>query len=132
MILTAYTSLLFSIPAAIIRFRPAAVAFGLLAPVSFAVHAIGGRRWKVTETAAGRALDKLDICLAYSATVATTCGVAMAPVCFFTAPYYACLGTIGVMFFGFYPKPPACWVAHHAAFHAVSVAGTLFAYMCGV
>ena len=60
LVATAYTSLLFVVPAALLRDRAASALFWALAPVSFAVHALGGREWKVAGSRWGRALVAAD------------------------------------------------------------------------
>jgi len=44
LVLTTFTSLVFAIPAALLRCRYSYVCFSALVTVSFAVHALGGRR----------------------------------------------------------------------------------------
>lgn len=131
LVLTAFTSLLFAIPAALLRCRYSSACFAALVPVSFTVHALGGRQWRISESPAGRALVLLDKGLAQVAGVATTFRVVSLGFGFFTAPFFACLGGVVYMYYACYPKPPACWVAHHATFHLVVVTGTVFAALCG-
>ena len=130
--LTAYTSLLFAVPAALLRCGVASSLFAALTPVSFAVHALGGKGWAVAATPAGRALVLLDKALAQLACAATSwrvlCGHAGWA---FKLPFVGLLATIVIMYYALYPAPPRCWVAHHAALHAVALSGALLAYVSG-
>lgn len=131
-ITTAYTSLLFAIPAALLRCSLASACFAVIVPVSFVVHAVGGAQWAIDKTLAGRTLVRLDKLLANCAAASTVFGVYRnAFVAYYSVPFYCLLGLSFVMYHVFYPKPPKCWVKHHAAFHIVVVTGCWFAYMCG-
>lgn len=130
---TAYTSLLFAIPAAVLRGRAASALFWALTPVSFAVHALGGKGWRVRGTRWGRALVLADKALANAAAVATVAGVAtggsaLTP---WAVPFWLSAAYCGAAYHLWYPRPPRCWVAHHAAFHAAVVHGCLWAAACG-
>lgn len=162
-VLTAFTSILFAIPAALFRCPVASGLFAILAPVSFAVHAIGGARgWTgeavapsvstqqlsstsprsrlsatssssaYPESNAVKTLVFVDRALAKLAGAVTVYDVARRDFCAFTVPFAACLAAVILMYYRYYPKPPAPWVAHHAAFHVTVVTGCLFAYLCGV
>jgi hypothetical protein len=134
LVITAFTSLLFAIPAAILKCRIASSLFAIVVPVSFAVHAFGGRCWAVRDTKTGRALVLFDKALAQSAAAATIVRVArVAHVgnAVYCGLFFASVGAVFLLYYVFYPKPPRCWVGHHAAFHMISVQGTLWAYMCG-
>lgn len=134
LVITAFTSLLFAIPAALLKCRIASSLFAIIVPVSFAVHAFGGRCWAVGDTETGRALVLADKALAQSAAAATiirVVRVAHVDNAVYCALFFASVGAVFFLYYVFYPKPPRCWVAHHAAFHLIAVQGTLFAYMCG-
>lgn len=131
LVLTAYTSLLFVLPAAFLKCGVASLLFAMLVPVSFAVHAFGGADWAVKETRAGRGLVLLDKVLAQAAAAAVIYRVATSDFVAWTVPFFLCVASVFLMYYVFYPEPPRCWVAHHAAFHFVVVLGCLFAYKCG-
>ena len=131
-VLTAYTSLLFLIPAFLLRCWVASAIFWMIIPVSFAVHAVGGKEWRVKRTAYGRSLVLLDKVLAQAAGVATTWSVYKSTSQYlFKTLFTLNLGIVFLMYYRWYPLPPRCWVAHHATFHIVVVCGCISAYMCG-
>jgi hypothetical protein len=131
LILTAYTSLMLGVPAAVLKCWVSSLLFAMLVPVSFAVHAIGGREWTVKDTAAGRRLVLLDKLLAQAAAAAVIYRVATCPFVAWTVPFFACVVAVFLVYYVYYPEPPRCWVAHHAAFHLLVVLGCLFAHKCG-
>lgn len=132
LILTAFTSLLFAIPAALLKCRFASTCFAALVPVSFTVHALGGKQWSLNSTPAGRYLVLADKAVAQVAAAVTIYRVTTADfVVLYTLPFIGALGTVFLMYYVYYPKPPKCWVAHHATFHVVVVAGTICASALG-
>ncbi len=133
LVATAYTSLLFLVPASLLRNRLASFLFWVVTPVSFAVHAIGGKEWTIKNSRWGRTLVLADKALANAAGVATVasvihCGQALS----FTAfPFWVSLMYCVASYHMLYPAPPKCWVRHHTVFHMAVVHGTLWAAMCG-